>query len=187
MPARHLGARLSEQAQPRTARPPRAALRHTRVLKRYAGLTLTLLPQILKRYAGRAAPRRVANDELVVIMMASQMRADLAHVMRTSWLRNFPHVFIVGDADNASVPMITLPELAGLGGYGDAQHRHLRAMRFIHDNRPQLLDKRFFLLIGARARPAPEPHARLRVRCDQPCLLRRWPAPSASAALRAGY
>ncbi len=116
-------------------------------------------------------------------MMASQMRADLAHVMRTSWLRNYPHTFIVGDADNASVPMITLPELAGLGGYGDAQHRHLRAMRFIHDNRPQLLDKRFFLLIGARARPAPaELRARLRARCGHARRLPRWPAPPAPAA-----
>ena len=60
---------------------------------------------ILKRYAGVAAPRRVANDELVIIMMASAMRADLARVMRETWLRAHPHVLIVGDAENASVPV----------------------------------------------------------------------------------
>lgn len=61
--------------------------------------------QILKRYAGVASPRRVANDELVIIMMASAMRADLARVMRETWLRAHPHVLIVGDAENASVPV----------------------------------------------------------------------------------
>ena len=99
--------------------------------------------------AGVPAPHRVANDELVVIMMASLQRSDLARVMRETWLRAYPHVFIVGDGENASVPMMTLPELEGLGGYWDAQHRHLRAMRFIHDERPELLSKRFFLLTGA--------------------------------------
>lgn len=61
--------------------------------------------QILKRYAGVPSPRRLANDELVIIMMASAMRADLARVMRETWLRAHPHVLIVGDAENASVPV----------------------------------------------------------------------------------
>ena len=206
--------------------------------------------QILKRYAGVANPRRLANDELVVIMMASAMRADLARVMRETWLRAHPHVLIVGDAENASVParlparwqlfvslcsvieavcgqrlcavlsvlpqslymglslkcvlrnswqalhaalavqahaaisfsithvvvpatghprsclqgldphgapvsrahpraqMMTLPELEGRSGYWDAQHRHLRTVRYVRERRPELLTKRFFLLIG---------------------------------------
>ena len=61
--------------------------------------------QILRRYAGVASPRRLATDDLVVIMMASAMRADLARVMRETWLRAHPHVLIVGDAENASVPV----------------------------------------------------------------------------------
>ena len=69
--------------------------------------------QILKRYAGVSAPRRLANDELVVIMMASAMRADLARVMRETWLRAHPHVLIVGDAENASVPVrLPAPQLS---------------------------------------------------------------------------
>ncbi|KAK9832625.1 hypothetical protein WJX81_004913 [Elliptochloris bilobata] len=103
--------------------------------------------QILKRYAGVPSPRRLANDELVVIMMASAMRADLARVMRETWLRAHTHVLIVGDAENASVPMMTLPELEGRSGYWDAQHRHLRTVRYVREHRPELLSKRYFLLI----------------------------------------
>ena len=45
--------------------------------------------------------------------------------------------------------MMTLPELEGRAGYWDAQHRHLRAVRYVREHRPELLSKRFFLLVGA--------------------------------------
>ena len=44
--------------------------------------------------------------------------------------------------------MMTLPELEGRSGYWDAQHRHLRTVRYVREHRPELLAKRFFLLIG---------------------------------------
>lgn len=44
--------------------------------------------------------------------------------------------------------MMTLPELEGRSGYWDAQHRHLRTVRYVREHRPELLSKRFFLLIG---------------------------------------
>ncbi len=81
--------------------------------------------------------------------MASEQRADRARMQRETWLRNYPHLFIVGDVEDPSVPMLTLPELEGRGSYEDAQHRQLRYMRFLYENRPELLDKRYFFLVGA--------------------------------------
>ncbi|KAK9836088.1 hypothetical protein WJX81_000476 [Elliptochloris bilobata] len=73
-----------------------------------------------------------------------QRRAqNKARAMRETWLRAHPHVLIVGDEVDASVPVLTLPELAGRPGYWNAQHRQLRGMR---KQRPELLSKRFFLL-----------------------------------------
>ena len=106
----------------------------------------------LKRYASRQPPRFVANDEVVIILMASEQRAGRARAQRETWLRNYPHLFIVGDAADPSVPMITLPELEGRTTYADAQHRQLRYMRFLYEHRPELLDKRYFFLVGALLR-----------------------------------
>jgi hypothetical protein len=109
----------------------------------------TVDDHILRRYAGTPVTRHVGNDELVVIMMGSSLRTDLARVMHETWLRAYPHVFIVGDVENASVPMMTLPELAGQDDYMAAQHRQLRCIHYIANERPELLDKRYFLLVGA--------------------------------------
>jgi len=103
----------------------------------------------LKRYASTQSPRFVENDEIVIILMASEQRADRARMQRETWLRNYPHLFIVGDAADPSVPMITLPELEGRATYADAQHRQLRYMRFLYEHRPDLLDKRYSFLVGA--------------------------------------
>jgi hypothetical protein len=65
----------------------------------------------LQRYASRQPPRFVENDEIVIILMASEQRADRARMQRETWLRNYPHLFIVGDAEDPSVPMLTLPIL----------------------------------------------------------------------------
>ena len=106
----------------------------------------------LKRYASTQSPRFVENDDIVIILMASEQRADRARMQRETWLRNYPHLFIVGDAEDPSVPMITLPELEGRASYADAQHRQLRYMRFLYEHRPDLLDKRYFFLVGASCR-----------------------------------
>jgi hypothetical protein len=106
----------------------------------------------LKRYASRQPPQFVENDEVVIILMASEQRADRARMQRETWLRSYPHLFIVGDVEDPSVPMLTLPELEGRGTYEDAQHRQLRYMRFLYETRPELLDKRYFFLVGALSR-----------------------------------
>jgi len=111
----------------------------------------------LQRYASRQPPRFVKNDEIVIILMASEQRADRARMQRETWLRNYPHLFIVGDAEDPSVPMLTLPILKGRDTYEDAQHRQLRYMRFLYENRPELLDKRYFFLVGALSGSAPAP------------------------------
>ncbi len=111
----------------------------------------------LQRYASRQPPRFVENDEIVIILMASEQRADRARMQRETWLRNYPHLFIVGDAEDPSVPMLTLPILKGRDTYEDAQHRQLRYMRFLYENRPELLDKRYFFLVGTLSGSAPAP------------------------------
>ena len=63
----------------------------------------------------------------------------------------FPKVtHCVSHAHRATEQMMTLPELEGRSGYWDAQHRHLRTVRYVRERRPELLSKRFFLLVGER-------------------------------------
>lgn len=103
---------------------------------------------ILKRYSTSAPIRRLELDQIVFIMMASSLRPDLARFMRATYLRAAPHVFIVGDVHDASVPMFTLPELHGRPSKLDAQHRQLRAMKYIYEKVSSHESVRYFVLIG---------------------------------------
>ena len=91
------------------------------------------------RLAPLLPPTLDAKDVLFIVM-ASAKNIDRARLLTETWLRwtkgNF---FIFTETTNASVPMISLPELENKTTKADAQHRQLLGAQWLMKNRSDLV------------------------------------------------
>ena len=91
------------------------------------------------RLAPLLPPTLDAKDVLFIVM-ASAKNLGRARLLTETWLRwtngNF---FIFTETTNATVPMISLPELQNKTTRSDAQHRQLRGSQWLMKNRSDLV------------------------------------------------
>lgn len=69
-----------------------------------------------------------AEHDILFLVMGSSRNLNRSISVRSTWARKLNHVLIYGDVHEASVDMITLPELEGKSSYLDAQHRQLKGL-----------------------------------------------------------
>jgi hypothetical protein len=69
-----------------------------------------------------------ARRDVLFLVMGASFHVDRARALRATWLKGLPRTLLVGDAADEALGMVTLPELEGKEGYGDAQHRTLRGL-----------------------------------------------------------
>ena len=85
-------------------------------------------------------PSALQPKDVLFIVMASAKNIERARLLTQTWLRwtkgNF---FIFTEITNASVPMISLPELENKTTWADAQHRQLRGSQWLMKNRSDLV------------------------------------------------
>ena len=94
-------------------------------------------------------PSTLDAKDVLFIVMASAKSIDRARLLTETWLRwtrgNF---FIFTETTNASVPMISLPELQNRTTRADAQHRQLRGSHWLMMNRSDLVKKtKWFMFV----------------------------------------
>ena len=94
-------------------------------------------------------PSTLEPKDVLFIVMASAKNIGRAWLMVEMWLRwtngNF---FIFTETTNASVPMISLPELQNKTTKADAQHRQLRGSQWLMKNRSDLVKKtKWFMFV----------------------------------------
>ena len=78
------------------------------------------------RRAPALSPTRLSH--VYVMIMAGSVKRARAVALRQTWTQHMPHTLMVGDVSDASIGMVTLPELYNRSGYADAQQRSLRGL-----------------------------------------------------------
>ena len=85
-------------------------------------------------------PSALNPKDVLFIVMGSAKKIERARLLIQTWLRwtkgNF---FIFTETTNASVPMVSLPELENKTMKADAQHRQLRGAQWLMKNRSDLV------------------------------------------------
>lgn len=77
------------------------------------------------------------NEDVLFVILASTVTIERVRDFRATWGKNLKdNVVIIGDANDTTVGMITLPVLAGKGSVTEAPHRTLQGLIYIM-NQPQ--------------------------------------------------
>ena len=90
---------------------------------------------------------RVSPDDVVFIVMASLETRNRVRLQRDTWMRWASNVIVLAEGHDAELGIMTLPELQNKTGFANAQLRQIYGMKWILNERPDLMQKDWFFLV----------------------------------------
>ncbi len=89
----------------------------------------------------------VSPDDVVFIVMTSLETSNRVRLQRDTWMRWASHVIVLAEGEDAELGIMTLPELHNKTGFVNAQLRQIHGMKWILNDRPDLMQKKWFFLV----------------------------------------
>ena len=89
----------------------------------------------------------VTEDDVVFIVMASLQKRNRVAIQRASWMQWARHVVVIAEGFDDELGIITLPDTVGKTGFAHAQLRQLHGMKWLSENRPDLIGKKWYFLV----------------------------------------
>ena len=90
---------------------------------------------------------RVSSDDVVFMVMASLETSNRVRIQRETWMRWTSHVIVLAEGEDAELGIMTLPELHNKSGFANAQLRQIHGMRWVLNDRPDLMQKKWFFFV----------------------------------------
>ena len=89
----------------------------------------------------------VTDADVVFVVMAALQKRDRVATQRASWMQWARHVVIIAEGFDDELGIITLPNTMGKTGFAHAQLRQLHGMKWLSENRPDLMGKKWYFLV----------------------------------------
>ncbi|CAF4828925.1 unnamed protein product, partial [Rotaria sp. Silwood1] len=91
---------------------------------------------------GPLLPTALDSKDVLFIVMGSAKQAHKAKLLTETWLQwSQGNFFIFADAADASIPLITLPQLENKPSRDDAQYRQFYGSQWLISNKSELIKK----------------------------------------------